>query len=63
MRLNNLKTCLRFPCRGLNIIIDSINLKYMYSNAYLMSSDVGSILHKQRDGSTFYALASEKICR
>ena len=26
IRLNNLKTCLRFPCLGLNTIIDSINL-------------------------------------
>ena len=26
IRLNNLKTSLRFPCRGLNPIIDSINL-------------------------------------
>ena len=26
MRLNNLKTCLRFPCLGLNTIIDSITL-------------------------------------
>ena len=25
-RLNNLKTCLRFPCLGLNTIIDSIKL-------------------------------------
>ena len=27
MRLNNLNTCLRFPCLGLNIIIDYINFK------------------------------------
>ena len=26
IRLNNLKTSLRFPCRGLNPIIDSISL-------------------------------------
>ena len=26
IRLNNLKTSLRFPCRGLNPIIDSINI-------------------------------------
>ena len=26
IRLNNLKTSLRFPCLGLNAIIDSINL-------------------------------------
>ena len=26
IRLNNLKTSLTFPCRGLNPIIDSINL-------------------------------------
>ena len=25
LRLNNLKTSLRFPCRGLNPIIDSVN--------------------------------------
>ena len=27
IRLNNLKTSLRFPCLGLNPIIDSINLR------------------------------------
>ena len=28
IRLNNLETCLRFPCLGLDPIIDSINLIY-----------------------------------
>ena len=35
IRLNNLKTSLRFPCIGLNPIIDSINLLNVYS--YLFS--------------------------
>ena len=31
IRLNNLKTSLKFPCIGLNPIIDSINLLNVYS--------------------------------
>ena len=35
MRLNNRKTCLKFPCLGLSTIIDSINLTYRLLNVSL----------------------------
>ena len=38
LRLNNLKTSLKFPCVGLNPIIDSISLKAEYCEIDL---DVG----------------------
>ena len=36
IRLNNLKTSLRFPCLGLNPIIDSISLTFTYTNIVIL---------------------------
>ena len=36
IRLNNLKTSLRFPCLGLNPIIDSINLLVLLKSSVLI---------------------------
>ena len=39
IRLNNLKTSLRFPCLGLNTIIDSINVCMISKNISVVSDD------------------------